>query len=74
MDKPAWRPTADNPYGPVRPPRRRRMRGCLGIGCAAILVVLAIAVALAVIGGTRTTVKTGGEGVFVTTVRTSVGT
>ncbi len=70
MDKRTWRPTADDPYGPVRPPKRRRVRGCLGIGCAAILILLVIAVALAVIGGTRTTVKTSGEGVLVTAVRT----
>jgi divalent metal cation (Fe/Co/Zn/Cd) transporter len=64
MDRPAWRPTADHPYGHVRP-KRHRMRGCFGIGCAAVLIVLAIAVVLAVVGGTRTTVKTNGEGMAV---------
>ncbi|QMU68842.1 hypothetical protein [Streptacidiphilus sp. P02-A3a] len=65
MDQPAWRPTADDPYGPVRPPKRSRSRGCLGIGCATILLALAVVAILAAIGGTRTTVKTGGEGVLV---------
>ena len=60
MDQPAWRSTTDDPYGPVRPPKRSRVRGCFGIGCATLLIVLIIAVVLAVLGGSRTTVKTGG--------------
>jgi hypothetical protein len=68
MAKPAWQPTPGQPYGPVRPKKPGRARGCFGIGCAVVVVLLVIAVVLAVIGGSRTTVRTGGEGALVAAV------
>lgn len=45
-------------YGAPAPPRRRRGRGCFGIGCLVLLVLLVIAVVLAFFG-TKTVVTTG---------------
>jgi hypothetical protein len=60
MPEPDWGP-GGSPYGP--PPRRRRSRakGCLGVGCLVILLALVLAVVLAVVGGSKLTVKTGGR-------------
>ena len=45
-------------YGAPPPGRRRRGRGCFGVGCLVLLVLLVIAVALALFGS-RTVVTTG---------------
>ncbi len=57
-------------------PQKKRgpVRSCLGIGCLIVLLAIVIAIILAYVGGTTTTVRTGGERAPTVTVTRNAAT